>query len=345
MSLAETIEGPNSALEAMPALLLAEILYARNSCEEAAELIARFGREAEKKGFVDHLAAYYTVRAALEFRAGDVEAARETLLLGRQSAERHGFERLRRRVENEGLRQSFIEGDLSKARSIRAEGLADGAKLKPRPGSTSGDETWALTWSRAACAMGDGAAASRVLKLWVAFARDRGAARSEVRFLIALSICLTLSGRDGEAARCMREAVSKATGPRYIRYFIDEGQAAETVLRSLFSDEDEVNDPVETFGRELLAAFTSEAKQWPQRDMGAVPTAREEETITPIEPLNTREREVLSLVGVGLSNKEIARRLGLAEASVKWHLQQVFTKLDVRRRIGAVRRAQKFGML
>ena len=71
----------------------------------------------------------------------------------------------------------------------------------------------------------------------------------------------------------------------------------------------------------------------------------EEETLAPPEALNAREREILHLVSLGFSNREIALRLSLAEASIKWYLQQIFTKLDVRRRIGAVRRAQNLGLL
>ncbi len=45
--------------------------------------------------------------------------------------------------------------------------------------------------------------------------------------------------------------------------------------------------------------------------------------------LTAREREVLALVAGGLSNKQIARRLGIAEKTVKAHLTSVFQRLDV----------------
>jgi DNA-binding NarL/FixJ family response regulator len=45
--------------------------------------------------------------------------------------------------------------------------------------------------------------------------------------------------------------------------------------------------------------------------------------------LTPREREVLTLLAEGLANKQIARRLGIAEKTVKAHLTRVFAALDV----------------
>jgi DNA-binding NarL/FixJ family response regulator len=49
----------------------------------------------------------------------------------------------------------------------------------------------------------------------------------------------------------------------------------------------------------------------------------------PAAALTEREREVLSLVAQGLANKQIARRLGIAERTVKAHLTRVFSTIGV----------------
>jgi DNA-binding NarL/FixJ family response regulator len=51
--------------------------------------------------------------------------------------------------------------------------------------------------------------------------------------------------------------------------------------------------------------------------------------------LSPREREVLALVGQGLANKQIARRLGIAERTVKAHLTAVFQAIGVTDRTAA----------
>ncbi len=50
--------------------------------------------------------------------------------------------------------------------------------------------------------------------------------------------------------------------------------------------------------------------------------------------LSLRERDVALLVACGLSNKEVARKLGLSEGTVKGYLHGIFGKLDIRSRRG-----------
>jgi DNA-binding NarL/FixJ family response regulator len=52
----------------------------------------------------------------------------------------------------------------------------------------------------------------------------------------------------------------------------------------------------------------------------------------PLEVLTDREREVVALVGEGLSNQEIAERLYMSPATAKTHVSRAMTKLGVRDR-------------
>lgn len=65
----------------------------------------------------------------------------------------------------------------------------------------------------------------------------------------------------------------------------------------------------------------------------------------PVEDLTPREIEVLRLLAEGLPNKTIARRLGISDHTVKFHVNAIMTKLDAQSRTGAVVKAMRLGLL
>jgi len=69
-------------------------------------------------------------------------------------------------------------------------------------------------------------------------------------------------------------------------------------------------------------------------------------TGTILPPLLTpREAEVLTLVGQGMSNKEVARALGISVHTVKFHLEALFAKLDATSRAEAVAKGLRDGII
>ncbi len=73
--------------------------------------------------------------------------------------------------------------------------------------------------------------------------------------------------------------------------------------------------------------------------------ARGEEARAQLGQLTDREREVLALVGQGLSNAEIARRLHLVEGTVKSYVSTILTRLDAKNRVQAAILAYEAGLV
>jgi len=73
--------------------------------------------------------------------------------------------------------------------------------------------------------------------------------------------------------------------------------------------------------------------------------ARRRTTVLETLLLTPRELDVLRLIAGGLPNREIAQRLSLSFHTVKNHVQNIFKKIDVTRRMEAVERARRQGWL
>ncbi len=100
----------------------------------------------------------------------------------------------------------------------------------------------------------------------------------------------------------------------------------------------------DTPSEELAAAICTVAKGYSQFGPGilqkmvsnlAAPTADAGPVPAGFEALTPREKEVLQLLGKGASNKEIAQKLYLSEGTVKNHVTNVLSRLDLRDRTQA----------
>ena len=87
----------------------------------------------------------------------------------------------------------------------------------------------------------------------------------------------------------------------------------------------------------LVAAYRDAAAAPAESEAAPLPTS-------PIEQLSPRERDILRGIARGASNKEIARDLGIAETTVKIHVQHVLRKLGLSSRVQAAVAATSHGL-
>lgn len=156
-----------------------------------------------------------------------------------------------------------------------------------------------------------------------------------------------LSGDKKQARSVLCEAITLAHADGYGRTFLDEGSAMQILLAEMLPalSESHLRDYVAN----LLSAFPtplpkSMVATTAVSSNGSNTSARP--AIQPlIEALSERELEILSVVAEGLSDRQVADRLIIALGTVKKHLNNIYGKLGVGNRTGALARARELGLL
>ena len=166
-------------------------------------------------------------------------------------------------------------------------------------------------------------------------------AGSVLTILVIQALVNQSAGNLAEALECLKSALSMAEPEGYVRIFVDEGDPMRALLAdfqltirqsgNLNTDRDELR--LLTYSERLMSAFYAPA-----------PT-RKPELNTLLEPLSERELEILQLIELGLSNKEIAKKLVIAVSTVKSHINSLYGKLGTQRRTQAIAIARELGIL
>jgi LuxR family maltose regulon positive regulatory protein len=136
-------------------------------------------------------------------------------------------------------------------------------------------------------------------------------------------------GGADNALDALSRALTLAEPEGYVRMFVDEGAPMARLLYEAVAH----GIKPEYTGR-LLAAFPAVDAAQPKLSPSEM-----------VEPLSSRELEVLGLIAEGHSNQEIAAKLHLSLNTVKVHSSNIYSKLGVNSRTQAVAKAKTLGIL
>jgi two-component system nitrate/nitrite response regulator NarL len=135
-------------------------------------------------------------------------------------------------------------------------------------------------------------------------------------------LMLTVSEDERDLAAALRGG---ARG--YLLKTMDSDMLASAILRTMAGES--VVSP------ELTGKLISALRAQPGPAQAVAADARQGAEVDPIHSLSPRESEILAHIARGASNKEVARELGIAEATVKIHVQHILRKLNLTSRVQA----------
>jgi LuxR family transcriptional regulator, maltose regulon positive regulatory protein len=154
-----------------------------------------------------------------------------------------------------------------------------------------------------------------------------------VELLLLRALAQKHDGDWSGAMTDLSDALTIAAPKHYVRVFLDEGRELGTVLERLDPERLRGSEAAPLARRLQLAMVKSDTHSGRQ----ASPIGEEE--------LTKREVSILKRLDSGLSNREIAEAIFVSEGTLKWHLHNVYSKLNVRNRSGAMVRARALGIL
>jgi LuxR family transcriptional regulator, maltose regulon positive regulatory protein len=159
--------------------------------------------------------------------------------------------------------------------------------------------------------------------------------------ILALQSCwLYQLGEKEKAVETLLSSLKLAEPEGNIRSIIDGGQPVMKMLEIIREKGD-----LTGYSRKLLETLHTPQKSQSQKDASFSSPDLSRHPTGLIEPLSSREIEVLRLLSAGKTNQEIADNLFLSLNTVKTHVKNIHTKLGSRNRIEAASRAQELGLL
>lgn len=327
---AERQTGARSSSGATLAPILAEIAWEQGETQRIDALLTLRLETIDDFCPPDGFSRCYIVlarRARLDARPEDAESL---LLHAEGLAVQRGWLRAQAPLLAERLSQLLQDGDTSAAEALlsRLQALASDADK-----SDVAHASLALSHSRVLMAKGEATAAAQRLDTLAAEQERCGEWLFAVRLRLLQARALWQANALEQAVAVGVPALRRAIRQKLLRSLLDGGPDLASLLQ-LIAKRGAAGAEFSADLTQLLAQFAAAGIPF-SAGCAAPPDVR----------LTERERQTLRLIAEGYSNKGMARELGISAETVKWHLKQLYEKLQVSGRIQALNQAREWRLL
>src|SRR5499427_88277 len=330
-------ESSQTAHAGMAHVGLAQVLYERDELAAALDHATRGVTLCRQLAYTPPLATGLAVVARIRHAHGDAAGAAEAMGEAGQVELSPQVAALLNRVPSQRARLLLAQGDVHAAAQ-----WTTAAGLSPDDEPDYQQEPAYLVLARVLLAQKDPGPALALLDRLLGAAASQGRAGSVIEIQALRALALASGGERASAVDTLAEALTLACPQGYVRVFADEGAPMEALLRRLVAaqrDEQAAARNVELgYLTRLLRAFGGKhADAGSGRSAAAVPGL--------LDPLTTRELEVLALLAAGTPNPGIAGQLVVTLDTVKKHVSHILGKLGAANRTEAVTRARQLGLI
>jgi ATP/maltotriose-dependent transcriptional regulator MalT len=309
--------------------LLAGISYEFDEIEPALAHLEPALSSVDEYGPADAVIIAYLTQARIQHLRHDESGALAMLREGQELGEKRGWRRVTLSLAAEECRSLARAGHHEEARLVATRfGFHE---LPARSGAPSLSSDKALRAASRYLLKQSPRVVVEALDAAIDNSQQRALAHRSVELLILRALAKKEDGDWASALADVRRALSIAAPRKYVRVFLDEGRELGALIDRLDMEQLRGSEAAPLARRLLRAMHTPDVQ-------GGAPIGMGEE-------LTKRELSILKRLETGLSNKEIAEAIFVSEGTLKWHLHNVYGKLDVKNRTGAMARARVLGIL
>jgi len=310
--------------------LLAAIAYEFDEIAPAIERVERAMGSISECSHADAMIVAYLTQARLQRLRGDDSSALAILREGQDLGQQRGLPRVTFSLAAEECADLARAGRYEEAQVVAARFGFNGL---PTPGGASGlCSDKALRAASRYLLRQSPKKVVQALDGAIESSQERGLAHRSVELLLIRALANKQAGEIASALTDLHHALTLAAPRQYLRVFLDEGSELGSLIDRL---------DLERLGSSPAVPLARRLQQARRKtgDQGrSTPSS-------PSEQLTRREVSILKRLESGLSNKEIAEAIFLSEGTLKWHLHNVYSKLNVKNRSGAMARARTLGIV
>ena len=308
-------DGQRSPLAARIFAGMGRLSYEWNRLDDAEQNIRQCMELSRTWGDIGQQAYAYAIQARLEQARNNPEQAREAMRRAEQLVSEHPLSpRWSIQVKFELARVWLAQGNLERpSQRIQKRGLQIKDEIPYQR------ESEYVLLLRVLLARGDHEAAIILSNRLLQQAETTGQMGLVIEALILQALALQGKKETEQALAALERALALAQPEGYVRSFLDEGEAMTRLLCQAQSRQ------VGSGYAAVLLSKIGKTSGMTQPSMQLL-----------IEPLTTREVEVLKLIEAGCSNEDIAGQLVISIPTVKRHISNIYGKLGVKSRTQAL---------
>lgn len=310
-------------------VLSAELDLERNAIASVRRRLLRIvDRLHDAEAWFDIYAAAYGAAAEIYLAERGLEETQAFLDQAQARAEHLGLVKLGPFLEALRVSSLTLAGESDRALRIaeRSATHFSGAGLGDPAAPWREVESLSTAWVRLMLRHGRVAEALQSADAALTYARERGIARMALRLNVLSARGAEMMGDRGQALARIGEVCAEVARTGYLRAVLREGPDLLPLLR------------------EAGQALPEEPLREQARGLEALLAGQEEAALRrPV--FSPRELDVLRHLNEGLRDKVIARRLGVTEHAVRFHLKNIYAKTRATGRLEAVVRARELGLV